>query len=510
MNIKNLFKEKKLITKSKKLDKTMSEEIASIKTAAQAYNFIKKVFNPDEVLKKTGKTIAVFRKIENEGQVATCIESRNAGVTSLNYRLKFTDETNKEFFEKLIKTIDIPQLICDIIKAPLYGYQPIEICWGLTEDKNYVIPVDITAKPQEWFFFNTDNDLCFDKKGCPDGEVILPESKKFLIPRNQPSYTNPYGKSILSRCFWDVIFKKGSKELWIKFAEKYAMPMLVGKYPDGMSDGEIDSLLNDLENMIQDAVCAIPDNSTIEILEPSTKSASADIYEKLITYADKSIAKAILGQTLTTDSGESGSYALGNVHQQVRQDIIHSDVRLVESQINILLQWINDFNFTGEAPTFEFYSEKGIDKTLAERDKILTETGIKFTKEYYKKTYDLEEDDFELTKTSDTNDFSEGVNKGVNKGQTLSGNNKQYQSEEQKQKMLDDLIDSFSDADLEKIIEPKLKTIIQTFAEKRDMEEVYDELSKLYPEENSKSFEEILSKALFVADLLGSAKNDKN
>ena len=43
------------------------------------------------------------------------------------------------------------------------------------------------------------------------------------------SYTDPYGESILSRCYWSVFFKKDTIKFWSTFTEKYGMPYLWGQ-----------------------------------------------------------------------------------------------------------------------------------------------------------------------------------------------------------------------------------------------------------------------------------------
>ena len=42
------------------------------------------------------------------------------------------------------------------------------------------------------------------------------------------------------------------------------------------------------------------------------------------------------------------------------------------------------------------YAPEDVDLTLAQRDKILSDTGVKFTKEYFIKAYGLEEEDFDI------------------------------------------------------------------------------------------------------------------
>ena len=528
--------------KSRRLPAGLSDEIISVRTAAQFYNLAKRILNPNEVLRKTGKSIKVFRALEQESQVAACIESRNAGVTSLNWRINSAESGNTDFWDDLKNKIDMQSVMHQILKAPLYGFQPIEICWKPGAG-GYVLPDKITAKPQEWFEYTADGELVFLKKGEPDGVIISPDDLKFIIPRSGEEYLNPYGQSVLSRCFWDVLFKKGSKELWMRFAERFGMPFIFGKYEDGMSDSEISALLDSLENLIQDAVAAIPDNSSVEILDASGRSGSADVYEKLITAADRSIAKSILGQTLTTDTGDSGSYALGNVHMEVRKDIIASDRSLCEKYINVIIERIHRLNFgdVTPPPKFEFYEDEEITTAAAERDRILTETGITFKKSYYIKTYGLDESDFELSAgnpvfagsgkyngSADTFTPDEAISEAGAEKQSRDFSSFPQQEKKSswrgqhpskpaaisknaaEQSLIDRITDTLSDTDLERLINPKIKAIIDNFIENRDPEDAADALSVLYPEDDSKNLENTMAKALFLAGLIGSSESKEH
>jgi phage gp29-like protein len=316
---------------------------------------------------------------------------------SLEWEIKNgTDKTElTEKLETLLKKLDIYRLINDILDCTLFGFQPIEIIWGKVD--NLILPIELKSKPPEWFCFDDENQLKFRTKEHYYGEELPP--KKFLCPQSNPSYENPYGERTLSRVFWPATFKKGGMKFWVIFTEKYGIPHLVGKHPRGASKEETDNLADLLEDMVQDAVAVIPDDSSVEIQE-ANKSSSAEVFEKLIDKMNAEISKAILGQTLTTEIGANGSYAASNTHFAVRQDIIDSDKKLVEKTINQLIQWICDINFANQdVPVFEMYQEEDVDLTLAQRDKIISECGVKFTKEYFIKTFGYEDEDFEIIET---------------------------------------------------------------------------------------------------------------
>ena len=313
----------------------ITDEIVTRKRALNFYSLVNILPDPDIVLKKQGKDMRIYRELLCDPHVFACVQSRKSGVLSLEWDINrgLDKDQNAELVEGLLKKLDINKLISDILDCTQFGFQPLEIIWH-KEKNGYVLPEKVIAKPSEWFCFDDDNKLKFRTKENYFGEE-LPD-RKFLLAQNNPSYDNPYGERTLSRCFWSVTFKKGGLKFWVIFTEKYGMPHFIGKHPRGASKEETNSLADMLEDMVQDAIAVIPDDSSVEIQE-ANKTSSAEIYDKLIDKMNAEISKAILGQTLTTEMGNTGSYAAANTHMQVRKDIIDADKKLVESVINQLI-----------------------------------------------------------------------------------------------------------------------------------------------------------------------------
>ena len=476
------------VLKQKGIKKGITEEIATRKRALNFYSLANILPDPDIVLKKQGKDIRIYKELLCDPHVFACTQSRKAGVLSLDWEINrgLDKDQNAEDVENLLKKLDIQKLMSDILDATQFGFQPLEIMWK-RDKSGHIMPERVTAKPPEWFCFDDDNNLKFRTKENYYGEVV--PAKKFLLAQNNPSYNNPYGERTLSRVFWNVTFKKGGLKFWVVFTEKYGMPHLIGKHPRGSTKEETNSLADMLEDMVQDAIAVIPDDSSIEIQEAS-KSSSAEIYEKLIDKMNTEISKAILGQTLTTEIGSTGSYAASNTHMQVRQDIIDSDKKLVEGVINQLIQWIYEINFANvEVPVFELYEPEDVDLTLAQRDKILSDTGVKFTKEYFIKNYGLEEEDF---------DIREDII-------PASPNFKEFKEEEEKlvpgQAQIEELFKFITEGDLNKQAQSMLSPLIKLF----ESCENYEEAFELLTDKNlhSKQFEQTIQKALFLCELQG-------
>ena len=284
--------------------------------------------NPDPVLKARGQDIEIYTELLSEPRTGGCVDSRKGGVKALKWGIsrEKASARHHRFIENIFKKLKIKKITEEILSAPLFGYQPLEINWQNNEGLYF--PADVVGKPQEWFVFSRENELRFRSRSNMINGEELPRWK-FLCPTHQASYKNPYGIAALSKCFWPVTFKKGGFRFWVVFTEKYGMPFVIGKHPRGASDGEIQRLLDMLDDMVQDAIAAIPDDSSVEYKESPFKASSASIYKLLIDACNAEIAISILGQTLTTEVGSTGSYAAGKVHAGVRQDILNSDKEMV-------------------------------------------------------------------------------------------------------------------------------------------------------------------------------------
>lgn len=476
--------------------KALSDEIATRKRSFDFYSLGFNLPDPDPVLKKQGKDIKIYRELLSDPHVWACVQSRKAGVLSLEWEIDRGKAKSKQaqLIENIFHSLDIHALVSEILDASLFGFQPLEIIWQ--KRGNLVLPAEIKAKPVEWFVFDDENNLRLKTKENRQRELL--PNKKFLCPQYSPSYQNPYGERTLSRVFWPVTFKKGGLKFWVIFTEKYGMPFLVGKHPRGTSKEDTDNLADMLTAMVQDAIAVIPDDSSVEIIE-GAKNSSADIYDKLIDKMNAETSKAILGQTLTTEIGSNGSYAASKTHMNVRKDIVDADKKMVERTLNQLIRWVYDLNFAGVSntnsftaqtlPVFSMWEEEDVDLDLAQRDKILADTGIKFTKEYFMKAYGFEEEDIQIQD-------QKPVNKDAKP--TFS---EFSESKFPDQQAIDDFIESFSDDELQNQAEIILKPVIELIKQGNSYEDIQGRLSESGL--NTDEIEKILQKIIFISEVWG-------
>lgn len=464
---------------------TVSRDFARLDNAFGVFvSYLDYLPNPDPVLKKAGIDITEYTNLLSDPFIKGCLLSRKSGVLSKEWEIDRGKAKSRQtkFLTDVFNSLNIYKVLNNMLDAIFYGYQPFEYRWEKTE--NTIILKDIVAKPQEWFQYSPEGDLLFLSTNNPNGEKV-PENK-FIVVKNEDSYTNPYGTPLASQIYWTGIFKKGGLKFWVKFTEKYGMPWLLGKYNSlaQNSTEATETFLSDLKEMVQDAIIVAPEMYNVEMTTP--QSTSSDIYNSLIKYLKDEISIAVLGHT---GSSQSTPGQLGNENEaiEVRNDIIASDKILIENAMNEIIKTIYDLNFgaTNDYPKFILFEEEDVDKSLAERDKILYDMGVRPKKEYYIKEYGFDENDFELERIQSPaplpNQFAEPIPKD--------------------QIAIDNEAENFI-LNKKEVLE-YLKPVIDFINKKADFSTALNNLADIYPNLNTDKLERELSNRLFAADVIG-------
>lgn len=363
--------------------------------------------NPDPILKKMGRDAAVYRDLKSDAHVGGSIRRRKAAVKGMEWRLVdgVSGQTGTRAGQKAspramllaqdtLAALDIYALMGELLDAPLFGWVPVELMWQNVGGA--LLPADALAKPHEWFHFDPEGLLRFKSRAQPmHGEELHP--RKFLVPRQDASYANPYGFADLSMVFWPTTFKRGGLKFWVTFAEKFGTPMIVGKQPRNAGAAETDELLTQLESMVQDAVAVVPDDSSVEITESGGKSDAAGAYRELLMFCRSEVSIALLGSNQSTEANSTNASATAGL--EVTKDLRDGDARLVEGAINQLLRWVVDLNESEQAPAprFELFEQQEISEVHAKRDEALTRSGLVFSEQYWARTYNLQPGDIAAT-----------------------------------------------------------------------------------------------------------------
>lgn len=216
---------------------------------------------------------------------------------------------------------DFEALLFDLTDAVGHGFSPVEIEWS--REENTWLPLRFTKRPQRWFqtpLFNGEDIRLID--GTTDGAPLWPFG--WLLHRHKAK-CGGYPEAGLFRVLaWTYLFKNLSARDLAEFLEVYGLPMRVGKYPSGTTDDEKMVLMRAVMMLGREASGVMPQGMDIEF--ESAASGQVDPFQFMIEWCERTQSKVILGATLTSQTeGGSGSRALGEVHNDVRHELLASD-----------------------------------------------------------------------------------------------------------------------------------------------------------------------------------------
>ncbi len=374
--------------------------------------------DPDPVLRRRGDDARVLEDLTADDQVCTACQARKMRVLNqrdYDYRPGLlpgraaTPEAERLCRELTqdLEDITLRNVFSAILDAPLFGYSVLELMWEAVDGKYRLR--DIVAKPRHWFVF--------DKTGRPalkpatGGEPTPLPPGKFLVPRHFPTYENPYGLRLLSRCLWPVAFKRGGVRFFTRFLDRYGMPWPLGKAAPGSTDEQMRKMAADLAAMVQDAVAVVPHGAEVSFVE--SKGTGGAQFELYLKRWDKAIFKIIMGQTLTSEMDGQGSRAAAQVHMDVATDMAESDQYLIESTMNELAVIYRDLNAPGvQAPVFAYHEPEDY-AAQAELDVKLYSVGVRFRPAHFERRYGLQPDEFTVAgggedQTGGATRYSEG------------------------------------------------------------------------------------------------------
>lgn len=345
-------------------------------------SFLLSLPDPDDTLKGAGLTRVDLRRLEKDDEVTQCIGKRIGAVVGTPWRLEPNETRISKFlFSELEPHIEY--IIRGAMESIFYGYSVQEVVFR----KGSRIGIDrIERRPFEWFFFGPDGTLRFrPNDGSAGVDGIVCDPRKYILARHEASTRNPYGEAILSRLWWPVYYRSQLWRFRMQYLERFGMPITVGK-----TSGDKIGFANTLSQLASNSSVAVDIQDDVAFVEAAS---NGDQFSKTEAELCARIQKLILGQTLTSQVGERGSYAAANVHYEVLQDQRNADIRMVSRVVQGLIDTLASLNGMA-APQFVMADDTGLEKERAERDKILVDSGmVKFTKGYLMDRYDFVEGD---------------------------------------------------------------------------------------------------------------------
>lgn len=455
------------------------------------YN-LSKLDDPDLILSKLGMGRHELRKMETDDEISAALETRRDAVISTPWRLENAESDVGAWLWELLSP-HVLSILRESWNAVPYGYSVLEAVYERT-DNGLIVLSSIREKPMEWFEPLRDGGLRYTApmSGSP---ILVDNVYKFFTTIRNPTYRNPYGEALLSRAYWPWFFRHNGWSFWMRFLERFADPLLLGQVDDPVSF---------VKQMTQLGLEAVVGVGREEQVTAVTSPASGE-FEKLDQALSRRIQKLILGQTLTTDVGKTGSFAAARVHNEVRNDKRISDIRVISGTIQRIINAIWALNgFAFPSPVFVMEDDTGIEAARADRDAKLAQYNIvKFTDQYLLDRYDFNPGDFTIPENAPSI-TPPPQNASLTLGALRRSPRSQRFTEDQQ--LVEELVDSSLELSMPIIPPDTLKRAILA-AESPD--DLVTRLAEIYQGADAREFRELLDRALFTADVLGYVTAEK-
>ena len=455
---------------------------------------------------------------EKDTHLFSQLQTRKNAVLGLEYEIlphsdSAEDKKIRDFVAEAIESLsDFDETLLDLLDAVGKGYSLAEIIWDVQGGQATIKDISWIS-PKRASFFEYDKGPWDRTLQIPriiteaeqiKGEVMPPF--KLVYHRYKARSGHDTRSGILRVCAWMYLFKNYAIKDWVAFAEVFGMPLRLGKYDSGASKDDKAALAAAIQSLGSDAAGIISKTTEIEFIETmKNMGRGSNIYEGLAGFANREISKAILGQTLTTQEGSSGSYSLGQVHDLVRHDLIRSDCKALQKTIGFqVIRPLVGYNFGWDKPLPQFrlqFEEAEDLMNLSEVYKNLVEMGQPISSEHVSQRFKIPlpaKGETVLSKPAASPFAFKNIRRVVAKAQFGDDQAKVEGLVAETQKRAQNA--------LRGVLEP----VKQMVANARSLEDLRDNIVAAYADMRPAELQDLLAQALYAAELYGRATVGKD
>ena len=470
---------------------------------------------------------------EQDSSIAANMMTRKRSVLTLDWRIveprnatPAEEKLQAEIDELFYQYPNLEDLFVDLMDAVGHGFSALEIQWAQVNGK--WVAKGFKPCPQSWFKLDKEDSLLLRTPANQMGEPLRPFG--WVVHRHKSRSTQLARDGLYRTLAWLYMYKHYSVRDFAEFLELYGMPIRIGKYGAGATNAEKRTLLRALAEIGHNAAGIMPESMQIELHNVANAGAASgnNPFLQMVDWCEKSIARLILGQTLTSGAdGKSSTNALGNVHNEVRRDLMISDAKQIAQTITqqIILPYLQinvDPNIAPHrVPYFEFDTKEYEDLSVfADAIPKLTGIGVQISESWVRDKLGIpepqegelilstpqgEKTDEKTTALSAVFNHGEGCTCGCRAAALSAQNGKKDEQDE-----LDGLIDdALANEDFNQQLDPMMKQIIGVVMASESYDEAQEKLIALYPDLTSESHQAYLASAVFLADLLGAANAER-
>lgn len=328
----------------------------------------------------------LFEEIKRRDlRIAGLCQTRKLSVLAHDWTIEGSDNSLVEFVQYNLDKLNFEQLLSDFVEAQIQGYALFQLSYQI-ENSRYIVNEAELIPNHYTLFINDQLELLAIDRISTYELRMQANNKNLYLPTLEvdPIYLfeayafegynlNGLLNGVLDSIIYGYFFKSYGLKDWSVYLERFATPGVVGRYDPLMSKQDRDTLWNAINNFGNLFRAIIPNTTDITAFGDANKTGSSQLYSDYIKFWNDELSIRILGQAMTTDTGQAGSYAKALVGDYVRQDIKAGDLALITRCVNELIKKIVDLNFANvkDYPKFSFTTQEDIDNKLKKADLLI-------------------------------------------------------------------------------------------------------------------------------------------
>lgn len=289
----------------------------------------------------------LYTDILADTHLSSVIDKRVNAVLATGIEFRKKDNTPHERINEQIRSPWFSRLVHDILMSRFWGFSLFQF-----------------YRDGDWVDYN----LIPRKNACPVRRIIKHlHSDQHGHPWSEyPRLLfvgEPEDLGLLAKAAPWVIYKRNTTGDWSQFSEVFGMPIQEYTY-DSDDDDSRKRAIADARATGSLATFIHGKDTSLNLLEAGNKTGSADVYERFIERCNSEISKLVLGNTLTTESSETGTQALGTVHKKSEDSITQADRRFLLNVLNYdLVDILAEVGIDADGGSFYFPDKKIVDDT---------------------------------------------------------------------------------------------------------------------------------------------------
>ena len=282
--------------------------------------------NQDDTLltRAGGKGLKLYEEIERDPHAYAVLQKRKMAVIAREWTVEpasdsAPDQKAAEIVERQLKALDFDALSLGLLDAVNKGFAVAEVIWDIVDGELWRSPRRCAISGG--FCSRTISARASYDGPTTSGQASHCRSGSSSFTRFGAKDGTPYGLGLGTRLYWPVLFKRNALKFgWCLRTSSVPPDPRGNTYRWGATPQEVQTLLRrDAGDRARRRHRPFRRAWAIQLIE-ANRSGSVDTYDKLVSYLDAQISECVLGETLSTTIGDTGSFAAASVHNDVREE----------------------------------------------------------------------------------------------------------------------------------------------------------------------------------------------